>query len=299
MTTPAQQQHPVAGAVWMILAGTAFAAVNTLEQIVTLREGMPAPTAAFLQYLVAFVAVLPWAFRFGFAGLRTRRPGLQVLRVVFAALGVQFWVAGLAHAVPIGAGIALLMTSPFFVTLGAGIVLRERVTVERWIAVSVGFLGGLIILDPFSGLFRAASLLPIAAAALWAASSLCQKRLLATESPEANTLWLLLLLAPVNLVLAIPSGVLPHTGEAALVIAAVGILTATAQGFLALAYANADAAYVQPFDHVKLPLNVLAGWLVFGFVPPGHLWLGAALIVGASMFLLYRESGTPANAAAK
>jgi drug/metabolite transporter (DMT)-like permease len=282
-------QSPLEGATWMVLAGIAFAGVNTLEQIVTVQAGMPAPTAAFLQYLVAFVVIAPWALRHGLSALRTRRPGLHGLRVLLSALGVQCWVASLAHAVPIGTAIALVMTSPFFVTLGAGLFLKETVTAARWLAVALGFVGGLVILDPFSGGWSAVDALPVAAAALWAGASLCQKRLLAEESPAASTAWLLLLLAPINLVLAIPSGLVPHSAFAFETIAAVGVLTALAQGFLALAYARADAAFVQPFDHVKLPLNVLAGWLVFGFLPTGRLWLGAALIVGASLFLLLRE----------
>jgi hypothetical protein len=47
---------------------------------------------------------------------------------------------------------------------------------------------------------------------------------------------------------------------------------------------------VQPFDHIKLPLNVIASFLVFGWAPPGTLWLGATLIVGASLYLMWRES---------
>ena len=280
---------PLWGAIWMVLAGVAFAGVNTLEQIVTVRAGMPAPTAAFLQYLVAFVVILPWAMRRGIGALKTRRPGLHGARVLLSAFGVQCWVAGLAHAVPIGTAIALVMTSPFFVTLGAGLFLKETVTPMRWAAVSIGFVGGLVILDPFSGGWSVTYLLPVAAAALWAGASLCQKRLLAEESPAASTAWLLLLLAPINLVLAIPSGLVPQSSFALETIAAVGILTALAQGFLALAYTRADAAFVQPFDHVKLPLNILAGWLVFAVVPTGRVWFGAALIVGASLFLLLRE----------
>ena len=285
-------QAPLSGAIWMVLAGAAFAGVNTLEQIVTVRAGMPAPTAAFLQYLVAFVVVLPWALRRGLGALKTRRPGLHGMRVLLSAFGVQCWVAGLAHAVPIGTAIALVMTSPFFVTIGAALFLKEVVTPARWAAVSLGFVGGLLILDPFSGGWSMAYLLPVAAAALWAGASLCQKRLLAEESASASTAWLLLLLAPINLVLAVPSGLVPQSVFALETIAAVGVLTALAQGFLALAYARADAAFVQPFDHVKLPLNILAGWLVFGFLPSGRLWLGAALIVGASLFLLLREHRT-------
>jgi len=283
-------REPVAGAFWMVAAGLAFAGVNTLEQIVTTRAGLSAPTAAFFQYFFAFLVILPWAGRQGVAALRTRHPWLQAIRVVFAALGVQAWVAGLAHAVPIGAAVALVMTSPFFVTLGARLVLGERVTAARWVAVTVGFAGAVIILDPCSGLFTPASLLPLAASLLWAAASLCQKRLLADESPETNTAWLLFLLAPVNLLLALPSGIGFPVGPALPMIVAVGVFTALAQGFLALAYSRADAAYVQPFDHIKLPLNIVASWLVFGWLPPGTLWIGAMLIVGASLFLMVRES---------
>jgi drug/metabolite transporter (DMT)-like permease len=284
-----QSRAALEGAFWMVLAGAAFAGVNTLEQIATTQAGLPAPTAAFLQYLVAFLVVIPWAIRRGIGAMKTRRPGLHALRVVLSALGVQAWVAALAHAVPIGTAIALVMTSPFFVTLGAGIFLKETITPERWLAVTVGFVGGMIILDPFSGGWSAIYLLPVAAAAFWAAASLCQKRLLMEESPSTSTAWLLLLLAPINLVLALPTGLLPTSSFQLWTIAAVGVLTALAQGLLSLAYAKADAAYVQPFDHVKLPLNILAGWIMFGTIPPGRLWIGAALIAGASLFLLLRE----------
>jgi len=285
------------GAFWMVLAGAAFAGVNTLEQVATMQAGLPAPTAAFLQYLVAFIVVVPWAIRRGIGAMKTRRPGLHGLRVVLSALGVQAWVAGLAHAVPIGTAIALVMTSPFFVTLGAGVFLKETITPERWLAVAVGFIGGMIILNPLSNGWSTIDLLPIAAAALWAGASLCQKRLLMEESPSASTAWLLLLLAPINLVLAVPSGLLPTSAFQIWTIAAVGVLTALAQGLLSLAYARADAAYVQPFDHVKLPLNILAGWIVFGTLPPGRTWIGAALIAGASLFLLMREHRTARAAA--
>jgi drug/metabolite transporter (DMT)-like permease len=68
-----------------------------------------------------------------------------------------------------------------------------------------------------------------------------------------------------------------------------GLLTVMAQYFLTLAYTVADATYVQPFDDLKLPLNVLAGWLFFGYAPAGYLWLGAFLILGASLFIMQNE----------
>ncbi|MGL4601214.1 MAG: hypothetical protein ACRCVE_06945, partial [Plesiomonas sp.] len=69
----------------------------------------------------------------------------------------------------------------------------------------------------------------------------------------------------------------------------VGLLTAFAQTAIAKAYASADASFVQPFDNFKLPINIAAGWIVFGWAPPGRLWLGAAIIIAATAFITHRE----------
>lgn len=280
----------VAGALFMIAAGAAFAVVNTSLQAVTMRIGMAPTAAAFWQYLVAMLCCLPWVMRTGLGVLKTEYAGAHVLRVAMAAIGVQLWVAGLAH-VPIWQAIALIMTSPFFVTLGAGLFLGERVGIARWTATALGFTGGMIILAPWSDAFTSATLLPVAAAVFWAATSLMTKRLTAFDSTRTITLYMLVLLTPINAGLAAGSGgfVVPGLTAAMLVVVA-GIMTMAAQWLIVRAYASADAAYVQPFDHVKLPLNVIAGWIVFGFVPGGNLWLGSALIVSASIFIAHREA---------
>ena len=285
------------GAALMVGAGALFAGVNTLIQIGAMRMGLASATITFWQYAIALLAVLPWQRDLGPA-LRSRRLPAHVLRVALAVGGVQLWALGLAH-VPIWQAIALIMLSPFFVTLGAGLVLAERVTATRWLAVAAGFLGGMVILAPWSDGFTPWALAPVGAAALWAGSSLLTKRLTATESPATLTLYLLLLLTPLNAALALlpAAGGLGLPGAPALaLLAAAGLMTAAAQYALARAYATADAAFLQPFDHVKLPLNVGLGLAVFGFVPPGSLWLGAALIVGASLWLLADETRAPAGA---
>jgi len=100
--------------------------------------------------------------------------------------------------------------------------------------------------------------------------------------------YLLVLITPFNLLLALPQMQLPGSNTWWLLLMS-GALVGIAQWSIAKAYRHADASFVQPFDLVKLPLNVLAGWLVFNYVPPGNLWLGAAMIVGATLFILYRE----------
>lgn len=278
----------IAGAIAMVAAGLLFAVVNVAVQASTMTHGMASSSVAFWQYLIALAFSLPWLLRHGPTGLKTKQLSLHIVRVLLAAAGVQMWVLGLAH-VPIWQAIALIMTSPFFVVAGAGLLLKERVDTGRWLAVAVGFAGGMIILAPWSDEFGIATLYPLAAAVFWASASLMTKRLTRTETADTVTVYLLLLLTPVNATVALIDGFqIPAAPVLAIVIAAGG-LTFLAQYVLARAYCSADAAYLQPFDHLKLPFNVLLGWMVFGFVPVGSMWLGAALIIAASLFIVRRE----------
>lgn len=277
-----------AGASYMVLAGVAFAMLNVATQWLAMTLAFPPASAAFWQYGFALVLSLPLLFKLGLRAMRTRYPWRHLLRVLLAALGVQAWVTGLA-TVPIWQAIALVMTSPFFIIIGARLFLGESVGWPRWAATLVGFVGAMIILQPWADTFSAAALLPILSALLWGGSSLLMKNLTAFEPPETITVWLLVLLTPINAGLALASGFAVPTGLALALLLAAGLLTVVGQYLLTLAYNAADAAYVQPFDDLKLPLNVLAGWLVFGYAPAGYLWLGALLILGASLFLMTAE----------
>lgn len=100
--------------------------------------------------------------------------------------------------------------------------------------------------------------------------------------------YLLIFSTPFNAMLALPEWQWPTADQWQLV-ALAGVLSALAQMSIARAYSVAEASFVQPFDFAKLPMNVLAGWLVFGWAPPGRLWLGAAIIIGAVTLLTHLE----------
>lgn len=278
------QSSAFRGAFYMVLAGIGFAGLNAITQHVTMVLGLSSTSDAFWQYFIALILSLPLLFRLGIGSMRTDRPGIHFLRIIVSVLGVQAWVAGLANGVQIWQAIALVMTSPFFVTLGAALFLGEQISPHRWISTLVGFTGAMIILSPWSDTFSWYSLMPVLAAILWGASSLMMKKLLVKESSATVTVWLLLLLSPINAGFAVANGFQwPDMTTFAWLLLS-GALMVASQFWLAKAYEVADAAYVQPFDDLKLPLNVVMGWLVFGYVPSGYLWLGAIMILAASMF---------------
>ncbi|WP_430519733.1 DMT family transporter [Aliivibrio sp.] len=282
--------QPVLGASWMLTAGLAFAIVNSLAQYVSMNFGLASTTVALIQYGIALIVILPYLRTLGIRNsLRTNQLGMHVLRVFLSVIGIQLWLWALAYPVPIWQGIALLMTSPLFATIGSGLFLKEKVGVARWGATLMGFTGAMIILEPWGDQFNWATLLPIGAAFFWACYSLMVKKMSSDDSPSTMIVYLLLLITPFNIVLAIPEWQLPTTGIAWMVLIAAGAFTALAQWAIVKAYTVADASFVQPFDHAKLPLNVLAGWMVFGWVPPGRLWLGAAVIIFSVIFITQWE----------
>lgn len=280
---------PIVGATWMVLAGLCFAINNTSIQYMSTKLGLHNTVIGFFQYFIAFIVMLPWMIKSGLtAALQTKRLGLHVIRVLMSVIGIQLWLWALAWPIPISQAIALLMTSPIFVTIGSALFLKEKVGLLRWMATLVAVIGSLIILDPWGEDFVLASLLPVGAAFFWAIYSLMVRHLSDTESTGSMVVYLLILIAPFNFFLALPNFVVPSPTAWYLLLAS-GVILALAQWSLARAYANADASFIQPFDLVKLPLNVFAGWLVFSYAPGGNFWVGAVMLVGATIFILHHE----------
>lgn len=304
-------QQPVLGAAYMIGAGITFAAVNIITPIVTYQMGVASSSVVFWQYVIATIFALPLIFRLGgLASMKTRHPVLHEIRAFVSALGVQAWAFGFASGVPLWQMIALSMTAPFFVVAGATVFLGEKLTIQRAAAVGAGFIGALIVTQVWSTTFAWTALLPIIAAALWATATVLTRYLAREEAAESITLYMLVLITPNHLLIGLllmigiavlPAGTLPSGlatgfdfglpgGNPFWLVVLLGLITAGSQYLLSLAYKVADATYLQPFDDLKLPLNLLLGWVVLNQVPDAWFWPGAALIVGASLYIMRQEA---------
>jgi S-adenosylmethionine uptake transporter len=304
----------VVGAAFVLVASLAFAGSNVLQSVLpTPTEyggfGMASTGMAFWQYLIATVFALPLIMRIGLGKLRTKHPLAHEIRAFVSALGVHVFVYGFASGVPLWQMVTLLATGPLFIMIGSVLFLGERATPVRIIAALVAFAGALIVSGIGAEGFSLVTLVPIAAAALWATTDVMTKYLSREESPETLTLSLLVLVTPNHLLIllvatlaawlapnAVPQGLatgfpfaLPSGVGLGLVIL-LGFLTAAAQYLLSLAYKVADATYLQPFGDLKVPLTALLGWVLLGQVPTPWFWLGAAMIIGASAFIFHQEA---------
>lgn len=283
------QSQRTKGAAYMVLAGICFALANAVTWTVTYKMGFKPQSDAFWQYGIATVFSLPFIWRSGLASMKTRHPWLHGLRIILAVLGVQAFTQAFAAGMAPWHVIALVMTSPFFVMVGAAVLLGEKVTANRWIAAAIGFTGAMILLRPWENGITLTLLLPLAAAICWGGASLVTKRLTRDEPQTAITMWLLVLLTPVNFLFSAQAGFEIPTGQILWLLLAGGVIMYFAQHFLTLSYAAADAAFVQPFDDLKLFSNILVSWLVLDFAPAGSYWLGILLVLAGSSYLMWSE----------
>lgn len=308
-------RNAAVGAAFMLAASLAFAGANVLQSVLpTPLEyggfGMASTGMAFWQYVIAAILSLPLILRIGVANLRTSRPLAHEVRAFVSALGVHVFVYGFAIGVPIWQMVTLLATGPLFIVLGSILILGERASAPRIGAALAGFAGAILVSGVGTEPLGWPTLIPIAAAALWAGTDVLTKYLAREgESPETLTISLLVLMTPNHLLILIvatalslvpgllPSGIatgfpfgLP-SGDGLWLLLLLGALTGAAQYLLAFAYKMADATYLQPFADLKVPLGGLLGWMFLSQVPSIWFWPGALLIIAASSFIYWSESG--------
>ncbi|MDZ7710763.1 MAG: DMT family transporter [Roseovarius sp.] len=307
MTTAAIQRANLTGAVYALAAVTCFS-VNDVG-IKFLSGGYALHQVVLIRALVALVvfACLVMPFAGGLTVLRTRRPVIHVVRGLCVVAANMCLFLGLA-ALPIADATAIFFVSPLVITVFSVIFLRETVGPRRWAAIAVGFVGVLIIVKPGTAAFQAASLLPIAAAFLYATLHMLTRRIGGTESAATMAVYIQItfLVASVLIGLAIGDGRFagsghpslefllrgwdwPATGDYAL-FAALGVSGLFGGLFISQAYRLSEAAFAAPFEYVAMPLAIFWGVMVFGTWPDATAWIGIALIIGSGLYLLWRET---------
>ncbi|MCC7428225.1 MAG: DMT family transporter [Alphaproteobacteria bacterium] len=277
---------PVRAALWMFAFAAGAASANLCTRYAS--QTLPVVVVVFWRNVLSILVLSPVIARGALGAVSRRRFWLYVARSLTQLLTIYLWFAGLA-LMPIDRATALNFTAPIFATLGAALVLRERIDGGRWAAVIVGFLGSAIIVRPGLASFEPVALLPIGAAVMMAAVMLMLKALARTEPPGTIVLMMTLIMTPVSLPPALMAWQWPTAME---LLATFGLATMSVIGQVCAsrAFALADAGFVAPFDFARLPFGACLGWLAFGEVMDGWSWLGAVVIFAATMAIARREA---------
>lgn len=252
-------------------------------------------------YPPVFIAMLRfWAFgTFAMAlgarspgGLKvvaaTKRPALQILRGVLLAFQIvvtitAFTKVGLAHSQ------AILASGPIFVALLSMPLLGERVGWRRWTAIGIGLCGVLIILNPAGSAFDMSVLLPLISALMFAVYVIAT-RLVSREDTASTSFFYTGVVGAVAISLVGPFFWTNLTPGDWLWMGLLCITGMSSHYFLIRAYDLLDAAAVQPLTYLQVVLAAIIGVSVFGETLNLNMVLGSAIVVGAGIFTIWRES---------
>ncbi|CAK0751289.1 S-adenosylmethionine uptake transporter [uncultured Gammaproteobacteria bacterium] len=272
------------------LAVAGFALFTIMDTVIKWLSGSYSLTQiVFFNALFAMVTILTIAARSGgLAALRTRRPGLHLLRASLGLVGAftGFYALGL---MPLADFYAVIFSAPLFITALSGPLLGERVGWRRWLAVLVGFGGVLIMLHPDQGMVSWGAFGALAAALFYALAMLLARGMGGDEPAvtfafygNINALAICGLLLPFSY---IPPD-LADLGRAALAGAAGGVAVTC----VLAAFRLAPAAVVAPFQYTQMVWGVLIGMTVFGDQPDLQLVAGAGIVITSGLYLLVHES---------
>lgn len=250
-------------------------------------DGMHPFEITFFRNLFGLAAIAPLALRAGMASIRSRQPGLQIVRSGFGLAAMLTWFYGLS-VVPIAQATALSFTSVIFGSIGAALVLGERMRLRRWSAVAAGFVGTLVILRPGFGEADPAALIVVLSSVCWAGALLTVKRLSATDSVVCIVTWNCVLLTVLSLPVAIPVWVAPTLEQLAWLLL-IGMLATLGHLAMTGAFKASDATIVFPVDYTRLVWASVIGYLAFSEVPDIWTWVGGTIIFASTSYIAYRE----------
>lgn len=274
------------GAVILMLASFGFSLMVALIKFA--GERLPVSQILFIRQAGMVIMLVPALSTHFPDVLRTRRPGLQMLRIVGALVAMLFGFTAIIN-MPLADAVALGFAKSFFITIFAVFVLKETVGLHRWSAVAVGFIGVLIMLQPGSAGFSVFGLYAVIGAAS-AGAVMVMIRLLSRTEP-ANTILAFQALG-VGIVMAVPAiyqWVTPTTHEWVL-LALIGIVSFYAQKANIYAFKYGEASLLASLDYVRLIYATALGWLLFEQLPGMGTWVGAGIIVIASIYTVHREA---------
>lgn len=275
------------GVLMMLAAVGAFSIMDAMMKSLTLRY--PAVQVAFLRGASSLPFVfLTYALAGRLSALRPVRFWLHVVRAAFAVLMLWGFLWALARA-SLADTYAVYMCAPLLVVLAGSLMLGERIARHVWFAIFTGLAGVFVMLRPsVEGFASLAGLAALGSALAYAIVVVMVRILARTETTAAMVFWYLVLLAAGALIIALPGWVAIVAADWPWIVA-IGLAGWAGQYLITEAFRLAPASVVAPFEYSALLWGVAIDWVVWQTLPGVRMFAGSAIVIGAGLYLLYRE----------
>jgi len=281
------------GMLWMAAGGFLFSILNTIVRSIAMQ--MDPFEVQFLRYLFGLIVMLPWVFKAGPRNYWPTDVKGQFWRGGVHTVGMVLWFIALPK-IPLADMTAISFTGPIFIMIGASWFLGEPMRRDRWIAALIGFTGVVVVVAPkMSGAGGGYHLVMLASAPLFAASFLITKALTRYEKATVIVFWQALTVSLFSLPLALLHWQNPSLWQWVGFFIA-GILGSVGHYCWTRAFHAADISSTQSLRFLDLVWTSALGWLIFSDIPSQSTWLGAVVILAATVWIARREGQRPVKA---
>ncbi|MEY3514161.1 MAG: Riboflavin transporter [Pseudomonadota bacterium] len=281
------------GMLWMAAGGFLFSILNTIVRSIAMQ--MDPFEVQFLRYLFGLIVMLPWVFKAGPRNYWPTDVKGQFWRGGVHTVGMVLWFIALPK-IPLADMTAISFTGPIFIMIGASWFLGEPMRRDRWIAALIGFTGVVVVVAPkMSGAGGGYHLVMLASAPLFAASFLITKALTRYEKATVIVFWQALTVSLFSLPLALLHWQNPSLWQWVGFFIA-GILGSVGHYCWTRAFHAADISSTQSLRFLDLVWTSALGWLIFSDIPSQSTWIGAVVILAATVWLARREGQRPVKA---
>ena len=273
-------------AAFVVGAVTFWAIGDTAVKLLSERMGIP--QIMFLRGLLSMPLVVALAALGGWRpSPRSLCDPLVLLRGLSELATVFCYLYGVAH-LPIAVANTLVFTSPLWGVALGGLVLREKLSAARIGAVLLGFIGMLLVTDPFGAKTSWWVALPLGAAFLQAGGDLINRRIDPFIPTDSITVVTLAMIAAGGGVASWRGLAMPSLGEAGMLAFAAVLLVAAYYCYIR-AFRIGELSFAAPFKYVSIPQTMLIGWLIWGDLPDGWMLVGAMSIVMAGVLIVWQD----------
>jgi S-adenosylmethionine uptake transporter len=242
----------------------------------------------FFRFAFGGLTLLPIMIYQGKRAFRTHRWTLHFFRGLFIFLAISFWGQGVKVS-PITTATIMSFTVPIFVLVFTPIFLRERVAWPVWLATIGGFIGILLILQPTASSFNQGAIFFMIAAMLFGMLDVLNNKYV-TQEPMLCMLFYSTVVA--MLLVAYPAIRVWHTPSSRelMWLFALGLGNNLILYCLLRAFTFASVSSLAPFRYLELFISMAVGYLIFNELPEQPSYLGALIIIPATLFISYYQT---------
>ena len=285
-TMTARARSDLTGILWMLMAGLCFVAVNGTVR--WLGQALPAAEGAFIRFVFGLIFLVPALLPALRRGFSPRIWALFALRGGLHTLAVVLWFFAMAR-ITVAEVTAIGFLNPIVVTIGATLLMGERISWRRALAIAVALAGAMIVLRPGLRALAPGHLAQLGAAVTFGASYLVAKRL-SEQVPASVVVAMMSLTVCIGLAPLAALNWVPPSGVQCAVLACTAIFATAGHYAMTRAFAAAPLTVTQPVTLLQLLWAALLRAQAFG--EPVDIWVltGGAVMIGAISYITWREA---------